>query len=218
MKRSVAPVVCLSVKGEKSTIVDRLGSAFFISTAGEFLTAAHVIAEMQKSNRPCPVPAITLPLEGWQPGAFNEPTAWLPFKIGDCAIDTLLDVAKCSAIIDPSGPLAERIRIVPVKFEWDNPLDGTQVAFTGFPFKVRDPISVRAGVAANRPVWRDGRVIPELILDRTAWPGFSGSPVFLSDGRVIGLLFAGVLEEGTAMTFLRPASAVRSMIAERTKK
>jgi trypsin-like peptidase len=218
MKQSIAPVVCLSVNGEESTIVDRMGSAFFVSTAGEFLTAAHVIAEMQKSDRPCPVSAIILPLEGWQPGAFDEPTAWLPFKIADCAIDTLLDVAKCRATMDPSGPLAERLKIVPVKFEWDIPPDGTQVAFTGFPLKVRDPITFRAGVAANRPVWRDGNVVPQLLLDRTAWPGFSGSPVFLSDGRVIGILFAGVLEEGTAMTFLRPASAVRGMIGQPTKK
>jgi hypothetical protein len=35
---------------------------------------------------------------------------------------------------------------------------------------------------------------------------------------VIGILFAGVINEGTAMTFLRPASAVRGMIAEHTKK
>ena len=219
MKRSIAPLVCLSVKGEESTVLDRLGSAFFVSTEGEFVTAAHVIAEMQKSDRACPVSAITLPLEGWQPGVPNEPTAWLAFKIGDCAIDTLLDVAKCRAMIDRSGPMAERgLRIVPVKFEWEIPPDGTQVAFTGFPLGVRDPMTFRAGVAANRPVWRDGKVIPQLVLDRTAWPGFSGSPVFVSDGRVIGILFAGVINEGTAMTFLRPASAVREMIAKRTKK
>jgi hypothetical protein len=218
MKRSIAPLVCLSVKGEEATVRVRVGSAFFVSTEGEFLTAAHTIAEMHKSDRPCPITALTLPLEGWQPRASEEPTAWLPFKIADCVIDTLLDVARCRAKIDRSGPLPDRIRIVPVKFEWEIPPDGTQVAFTGFPFGARDPMTFRAGVAANRAVWRDGKMIAELVLDRSAWPGFSGSPVFLSDGRVIGILFAGVIEEGIAMTFLRPVSALRGMIAEHTKR
>lgn len=213
MKRSIAPLVCLSVKGE--SILARLGTGFFVASTGEFLTAAHVLADMQKSDRPCPLSAITLPLAGWQPGAADEPTAWIPFKIGECVIDTLLDVAKCRALIDPPGRMAARgLRIVPVQFEWDIPPDGTQAAFTGFPLGVRDPMTFRAGVAANRPVWRDGKAIAQLVLDRSAWPGFSGSPVFLSDGRVIGVLFAGRIEEGTAMTFLRPASALRGMINE----
>jgi hypothetical protein len=95
------------VKGEESTLLDRLGSAFFVSTEGEFVTAAHVIAEMRKSDRACPVSAITLPKAGWQPDVPNEPTVWLSFEIGDCAIDPLLDLAKCRAMISYGSPMGE---------------------------------------------------------------------------------------------------------------
>src|SRR5262249_52922919 len=158
---------------------------------------------MQKSGHPCPVFAITLPLERWQPSAFNEPAGWFPFKIGDCAIDKVLDAAVCRSTADLSR-LKPEARILPVQFEWNIPRDGTPIAFTGFPFGVRDPMTFRAGVAAYRPVWRNGKAVDEVVLDRSAWPGFSGSPVFLSNGRVIGILISGVMEEGTALTFLRP--------------
>jgi hypothetical protein len=186
MKRSVAPLVCLSVKGEESTILSREASAFFVTPAGDFLTAAHVLEEMRKSGHPCPVSAITLPKHGWQPGTLNEPAIWFPFSIDACKVAKVLDVAECHPTTDLSRSKAD-FRVVPVQFEWNIPPDGTQVAFTGFPFGVRDPMTFRAGMAAYSPVWRGEKVIDEVVLDRSAWPGFSGSPVFVSSGRVIGI-------------------------------
>ena len=213
MKHSVAPLLCVATDSAKSTLLSRRGTAFFVSAAGEFLTAGHVILDMQKGDSPCPVPAIVLPVERWQPGVSDEPVAWFSFKIANCAIDRERDVAACPLTDDLSKPISGlAFKIVPVKFEWNTPPDGTQVAFTGYPMNARDPMTFRADVAAYRPVWRNEKVIAELLLDRAAWPGSSGSPVFLSDGGVIGILIAARTEEGTAMTILRPISAVRDLL------
>jgi V8-like Glu-specific endopeptidase len=219
MKNSVAPLICVTANDAGPQHLSRRGTAFFVSASGEFLTAAHVILQMQNDDPRCPIPAVTLPLHRWQPNEANESVAWFSFKIPNCVIDVQIDVADCSLINDLSVPRrALTFKIVPVKFEWNLPSDGTQVAFTGFPMNARDPMTFRADVAAYRPVWRNEKVIPELLLDRAAWPGSSGSPVFLPDGKVVGILIAARTEEGTAMTSLRPVSAVRELLAGPRRK
>ena len=219
MKHSVVPLACVSVNGADSKLLGRLGTAFFLSTSGEFMTAAHVVLDMQKNDPPCPVTAVILPRnKTWDPSALDEPSEWFAFSIRSCVIEKDLDVAKCPLSDDPFNQKVGRdFEIVPVKFDWSIPPDATQVAFTSFPMNVRDPMTFRANVAAYRPVWRSEKVVPELVLDRGAWPGSSGSPVFLSDGRVIGILIASRTEEGATMTTLRPASAVRAVLTGREK-
>ena len=214
MKYSVTPLACIAVNGAESKLLARSGTAFFISAAGEFMTAAHVLLDMQNSEPPCTVTAVILPRERYQPKALNEQVEWFSFKIADCVIKPDLDVAKCALIDDLSSQKVVRdFKIVPVKFDWTIPPDATQIAFTGFPMNARDPMTFRANVSAYRPVWRNEHVVDELVMDRGAWPGSSGSPVFTSDGRAIGILIASRTEEGTAMTTVRSASAVRALLA-----
>jgi len=214
MKRSVGSVDCVRVDGADAEILQRAGTAFFISAAGDFLTAAHVILAMQADRRLCPAAAITLPRDGWRPEARDEPRLWLPFNVSACRIDS--DVAACRLNEDLSGPTLKS-RIAPVKFEWGIPSDGTQVASTGFPLSVRDPVTVRAGVAAYRIPWKNQKPIPELVLDRASWPGYSGAPVYLCDGRVIGILIAGGPDEAPQMSIARPASVVRELLSEKQR-
>ena len=220
MKHSVAPLACVAVSGTESKFLARRGTAFFISTAGEFMTAAHVLLDMRKNDPPCPVKAVILPRNKiWDPSALDEPMVWFSFKISSCVIEQELDVAKCPLTDDPFNQnVGLDFEIVPVKFDWSIPPDGTQVAFTGFPMNIRDPVTFRANVAAYRPVWRNEKVVGELLLDRGAWPGSSGSPLFLSNGSIIGILIAARTEEGTAMTAVLCVSALRALLGDSEKK
>jgi hypothetical protein len=183
------------------------------------MTAAHVVLDMQKNDPPCPVTAVILPrYKAWDPSALNEPFDWFVFDIHNCVIEESLDVAKCPLSDDPFNQKVGRdFQIVPVTFDWRIPPDATQVAFTGFPMNVRDPMTFRANVAAYRPAWRNEKLVPEFVLDRSAWPGSSGSPVFLSDGKVIGIIIASRTEEGTAMTAVRSASIVGDLHSREKK-
>ena len=79
-KRSVAALDCVSVSGSQSRILEPVGSAILLSGAGDFLTAAHVIAGMQNPKGSCPTPALTLPAGDWRPEARTEDMRWFPFQ------------------------------------------------------------------------------------------------------------------------------------------
>ncbi len=216
MKHSIAPLACVAGTAKDARILGRRGTVFFISAAGEFMTAAHVLLDIQKSDPPCPVTAIILPRNPrWDPRALNEPFEWFAFKLDDCVMESDLDVAKCPLADNLSSQKVNlAFKIASVRFDWSIPPDGTQLAFIGFPMNARDPMTLRANMAAYRPVWRNEKVVAELLLDRGAWPGSSGSPVFRSDGRVIGMVIGAVTEEGTAITTVRGALAVRGLFAD----
>lgn len=213
IKHSVAPVVCLNVRGAEATLVSREGTAFFTSAEGRFVTAGHVIEHMQADESRCPAWAVVLPVDGWQPGAADESLSWFRFEQKNCALDKHLDVAACRL---PSSVSRVKIRPAPIDVEGSLPGDGTQVALVGFPLNARDPMTFRASISAFRPSWRDGQSVAELVLDRAGWPGSSGSPVFLADGRVIGIVIGGRTEDGIGMTTVRPVGTVRHLMAPET--
>ena len=216
LKHSVGSMDCLAVNGAEAKLLKRIGSAFLISESGDFLTAAHVVMDMQKGNDSCPTPAITLPTGDWHPEAPTENMLWFPFKTEDCSVDNAVDVAQCR----PSGDLPARIRklhLKAVQFEWNIPPNGTQVAFAGFPLEARDPMTFRAHVAAYRGEWLDERK-PELVLDHSSLPGFSGSPVFLADGKVVAVLVRDGKPEADGTAIARPVEVLRKVLGERLQR
>jgi V8-like Glu-specific endopeptidase len=208
---------CLAVSGTEAKILKRMGSAFLISEEADFLTAAHVVTAMQQSDDPCPTPAITLAVGDWRPEAPAEDMVWLPFKIADCRVDSTVDVAECR----PSGDVPARIRnlhkATPVQFEWSIQPDGTELAFTGFPLEARDPMTFRAHVAAYKTPWPD-QATPQLILDHAGLPGFSGSPVFLANGRVVAIQVKDGRPDAPGTSIARPSSTFRMLLGERPQK
>lgn len=216
MRHSVASLDCLAVSGAETKILERVGSAFLVSAAGGFMTAAHVITDMKKRGRLCPTPAIIVPGTDWHPAARTEDLRWFPFQTADCRADRGLDIAVCSMTDDLSDRKRElHLKVAPVQFEWNIPPDGTQVAFTGFPLRARDPMTFRGGVAAFRTPWPDQ---PELVLDRPTLPGFSGSPIYVADGSVVAILVKDGKEEASGITIARPASLFREMLVPRPTK
>ena len=215
IKHSVGSMDCLAVSGKEAKLLKRRGSAFLISQEADFLTAAHVVTAMQKGDDPCPTPAITLAVGDWRPELRAEAMLWLPFRIADCKVDSTVDVAECR----PSGDLPARMRklhtAVPVQLEWSIQPDGTELAFTGFPLEARDPMTFRAHVAAYS--WPD-HTTPDLVLDHGALLGFSGSPVFLANGKVIAILVMDGKPGAPETSIARPVSVFREMIEERAQK
>jgi len=203
------------VSGTEAKILKRVGSAFLISQDADVLTAAHVVSAMQKGDDPCPTPAITLAVGDWRPEAPTEHTQWFPFKTEDCKVDSTVDVAECR----PSGNLPARIRnlhiATPVQLEWNIQPDGTELAFTGFPLESRDPVTFRAHVAAYS--WPD-QATPQLVLDHAAVPGFSGSPVFLANGKVVAILARDGKPEAEGTSIARPVSVFREILRESHKR
>jgi hypothetical protein len=218
MKRSVAALACISVNGKDTQILARIGTAFFISEKGDFLTAAHVLQDMQKRQASCPVPVVMIPSQKWQPDVRVENLVWWPFSVSTCRIDSDLDLAACSTKDDLSIIRSGlNFKIAPVKLDSRIPPDGSQVAFTGFPLDFRDPMTIRASVAAYRTIWRGDMSIGDLVLDRAAWSGSSGSPVYLPDSTVIGVLVA-TAKDGSEVAVARPTLFISENLHARPKE
>jgi hypothetical protein len=208
----------LAGTGDEAKIVERSGSAFLISEAGDFLTAAHVVLGMEKGEPPCPTAAILFPVGNWSPEDRTEQMRWFPFKTSNCRVDRALDVAVCTLSEDLSAMRSKfHLRVEPVQFEWNVPPDGTPVAFTRFPLQVRDPMTFRANVAGYRIPWSDNS-IPELVLDHAALPGFSGSPVYLADGNIVAVLMKNGNADATGITTARAVSAFRDLIGRKPQR
>jgi hypothetical protein len=196
IKHSIAPVVCVQPHPTANwELFSTEGTAFFVSADG-FVTASHVIDGLtsQKRATPCPRFAVYIPESGvWnrELAAGTSRIRFFLFKKEGCKQNVLLDVAYC--VLGggaPALPSGARMPVTPVGFEEDPPPDGTPVAFSGFPLSNVSPITA-VGFIGGYTKDAEGR--QTIILDRTAWPGASGSPIYLQNGHVIGI----VLSRGT---------------------
>ena len=217
IKHSVGAMDCLAVSAAEAKLLKRTGSAFLISDSGDFVTAAHVLTDMQNSGDPCPVSAITFAVGDWRPEAHAEDMVWFPFEIKECRREIILDVALCRPTADLGPRMHKSNKVTAVEFEWSTEPDGTRLAFTGFPLEARDPMTFQAHVAAYRTIWPD-KATPELVLDHNSLPGFSGSPVYTADGKVVAILVKDGKPEAPGAAIARPVSAVREMLTSRRPK
>jgi S1-C subfamily serine protease len=216
IKRSVIPVVCahFSQPGNNITLDSIEGTAFFVRSDGMFATANHVITGLTNPARrsPCQISAIYVPLVGWQPRVVNQRAHYSFFTAAFCTVDANIDVAVCGPI--PDVVQSNSAPPDPVSFESALQDDGTPTAFTGFPLGSPSPVTSRGFTAAYRDA-QDERGPRELIIDKTAWPGASGSPIYIEDGRVIGIVLARGTGEGAGIAIGRPASFIERLLAER---
>jgi hypothetical protein len=54
----------------------------------------------------------------------------------------------------------------------------------------------------------------ELIVDQSAWPGVSGCPVYVADGRVIGMLIQRGIGEGTGRAIVRTTASIQEFVVK----
>jgi len=170
-----------------------------------------IFADLDHSESRCKYSAALLPLGRWTREAPDEELAWFEFMPSACKTMGAIDLVRCK-LPDESFVKQPSIRIEPAEFDENVPPDGSEVAFTGFPLRMRDPVTSRAFVATYRVERHGMGTIPRIVLDRSSWPGSSGSPVYLSNGRVIGVLVEKGTGEAEGITLVRPVQAFREIL------
>jgi hypothetical protein len=219
IKRSVTPVVCIQLPGPggpvEPTLVSVEGTAFFLRTDGSFATAGHIIRDLTNPSRvtKCPTAAIYLPRNGWQPRAANFRIEYFYFSAADCTRDDDLDIAVCRCPRNIKGVLNEDPR--PVRLNTAIQDDGAPAAFTGFPLSTVVPLTSRGFTAAYRGALNEVDGPRELVIDKSAWPGASGSPIYLEDGSVIAIVIQRGIGDAAGMLMGRPAFFIDRLLSQR---
>ena len=219
MKRSVVPIVCgyTDSKGQW-VIADIEGTGFFVDhRAGRFVTASHVLDSLdtfkkQVSEHPCES-AIYIPNEGWE--KVGKVIDFEYFTFNKCIRSASADVAVCTLIENPfTSPRLARNLIQEVSFDTGTVPDGTGAAFTGFPLQRTTPIT-SIGSVAGRAITDDDNRWFSYLLDKTAWPGASGSPVFTEDGKVIGMITRTGTDDSAGLSFAKSSAAIQNLLTRK---
>jgi hypothetical protein len=214
IKKSAVPILCAKTDETRKVweVEEFAGSGFFVHRAGVFVTADHVLAAMEARGNGCQVPAVYIARGGWR-HVKTLPIRYLAFRFSDCVRNAALDVAACHienvAGLDSSADMAALGFVVPP--------EGTAVAFTGFPLSRVAPISAQGSIAAYYD-FDDAGVPGTMYIDKNAWPGASGSPVYLQNGQVVAVLTMRGAREATGLAMARPLLAVRATIEQAIQK
>ena len=217
LKQSVVPIVCRAADASGKTIIaDKpdtttplvFGTGFFVNDRGDFMTAQHVIDDAHEFSlvHQCE-PAMYLPVDDWPNREFFGGQT---FGIARCAQNEQFDVAVCSLVDNPFND-ASVAKPKVAQLEFSQQPDGTAVAFSGFPLGNMIPITSKGFVATYR---FKGDEPSELVLDKANWPGASGSPVYLPNGKVVGVILSRGVNDGSGLSYARALAVVRGFLAE----
>ena len=182
-KRSVVPIVCGYIDNQNHfQLVQIVGSGFFVDTLGRFITAAHVLDNWDTIGRerhPC-TGAIYIPDHGW--GKVEKNILFQSFSFVSCIRDLTIDLALCQPTENPfaSGRVAKG-NISPVSFDTREWPEGTPVAFSGFPLEYTFPLTSKGFVAGHMEI-QNSNIGFDYVIDKSTWPGASGSLVYLGNG------------------------------------
>jgi S1-C subfamily serine protease len=221
VKRSIFPIVFgMKQEGNRATIrSDKLvGTGFFVGEEGYFVTAGHIGSDLQNAAKTEPPVRgfILVPESHWGRGGQEFFVRSFPFRV--VRIDEQNDLALCKTDENPFSHEATKDYVRSVALEEAVPPDGTAVAFTGFPRKKNAPFSAQGIVAAysNSTGPEQSGLLIEV--HAASWKGNSGSPLFLSDGRVVGLVTGVSNHWEREITAARPAKLIKALLlAERAK-
>jgi S1-C subfamily serine protease len=208
IKSAAAPVVC-GAPDEAGTfhVKGILGSGFFINNEGYFLTAAHVVSALESvdtSQAQC-FPAIYISIGGWQ--TVSNGVHW--FRFDECIKDATADIAVCKPKINPFGAENVKRQMTFVSFATAlNLKDGTALAFTGFPLNLLRPVTSKANLATYLELDK------KIVIDKTAWHGASGSPLYLWDGGVVGIMIETGTGEAGGLAFARPSEFITEFLTK----
>jgi hypothetical protein len=202
MQHSVAPVMCMrAVQPQLQPIPPQqtpapsrpgsqqlqplvLGTAFFVTKRGDFVTSASVLANFVE---PGPIAGCTMMV--WFAGpvdsAGNFGSQAFTVALKDCVVEADIDVARCRTVGDLSSEFGGRFAPVPVAFDNRQPETGTAIGTTGYILYDNIPVASRAHVGAYQPAPPAAR---QMVIDRPSGVGASGSPVYDARGKVLGMV------------------------------
>jgi len=200
-KRFSVAVVCITIDvNHLATSLNSLGSGFVVNRRGDFITASHVTDAMNKQHG-C-TPSIYLSKTVWA----DASTADLTFvEFSECWSEPPpVDLSLCRPLENPfmEPHLAKSIGFAAIRT--DRLKDGEPVAFTGFPLGIVRPLTSKGDVATYAG--------DDLIIDRAAWPGASGSPVYDGDGRVVGVVRQAGANVAGGLAFATPADKLQMFL------
>jgi S1-C subfamily serine protease len=199
IKQSIVPIVCASNKDNVFKVVHVLGSGFFVDAEGRFITANHVLEASEKmaAERTDCFPAIYFPDLGWDTYEKTVKIEW--FRFASCERDAALDLAVCRPVENPLKSLkTARAHLTFARFERTPQFDGTHVTFTGFPLGLVSPLTSTSIVAGTIQNHAGGFMY---VLDKTVWPGASGSLLYIPNGKVIGILLSRGIDNASGTAF-----------------
>lgn len=214
IKRSVVAVVCqVNTKDDASLLVSIEGTGFFVDNDGTFVTAAHVAQGLFSIPRipACPNPAVYVPKRDWSAWTDISDVRW--FGIDKCNWNSDYDVAKCTLRKNPFSDPEIKTKLLTVTVDNSPQADGIVVAFTGFPLSFVKPTTSQGILATYTGTGRYGPAL--IVIDKNAWPGASGSPVYRADGKVIGMILQRGVNEAAGLAFARPSQYIIGYLAER---
>lgn len=218
IKRSVVPVVCGYTDNRgKWNIADVEGTGFFVDRrAGRFVTASHVLDGLDTFKKQSPEhsceAAIYIPSEGWE--KVGKVIDFEYFTFNKCVRSVGADVAVCTLIENPfTSPRLAKNLIEEVSFAAGKVPDGTAAAFTGFPLQRTTPITSIGNVAGRATEDNDPWFF--YLLDKTAWLGASGSPVYTEDGKVIGMITRTGTDDSAGIGFARCSAAIQNLLTRK---
>lgn len=215
IKRSIVPIVCgYTDENKVFKVVEVAGSGFFIDTFGRFITANHVLDNWDRISREKHVcfPVIYVPNQPW--GGFKKNVDMQWFTFISCSRDSTLDLAVCQPIENPfASTRVHRENIAPVTFDTKEWPDGTSVGFTGFPLEFTFPITSKGFVGGKLAI-ESSDTYYDLVIDKSAWPGASGSMVYLSNGKVIGMIRATGVSLASGLAYARTAAAIVDFLSK----
>jgi len=216
LERSVVPIVCGYVGESKAFQISQVvGAGFFVDTNGRFLTDAHVIASFpgMKTDHPC-FGAIYIPDEGWSWKTFRPRFNFQWFIIRNCQTDAIIDLAICQLVENPfTSKRVLRKNITIASFDTHTWPEGTPIAFTGFPLQSKAPISSK-GFIGGFEIINENAGGFDYFVDKAAWPGASGSPLYLGNGKVVGIMRVAGENQASGVSLARSSATIVDFLSK----
>ena len=174
------------------------GSGFSVNAAGFIVTNRHLVTDTL-GRSPKRVAVI-----------FSDTKVWLPAHVVRTSFDADLALLQ---VDEPGkypvvGGIARSTANVPV---------GAQVAIIGYPLGTETPMEGSGTRITARSTLVAGTVskhLDEVLqVDAYAGEGSSGSPVFATDGKVIGVVYGGAREAAGRIVYAVPSDRLAALIA-----